>query len=140
MCPPTCCNPCASLTAGPLLHRCSPSSTRLAHCTAAFALPSMSCPHFPCSSLQQSDFWACWELFLRCFIQTLEQFLEQIFPRSMWGISPPYRAGAALLWRAERAGDIEPGEEKAPRSPGSLFQCLKELQDSWRGALDKDLD
>lgn len=92
--PPTCCNPCASLAAGPLLHRYSPSSTCLAHSTAALALPSMFCPRFPCSSLQQdvgrilSDFWTCWELFLRCFIQTLELFRAVFSQEHLGNISP----------------------------------------------------
>lgn len=51
------------------------------------------------------------------------------------------RAGAALLWiQAERAGTVHLGEEKAPGTPLSSFQCLKVLEEAWRGSLDKGLE
>uniref|UniRef100_A0A8C3E2G2 Uncharacterized protein n=1 Tax=Corvus moneduloides TaxID=1196302 RepID=A0A8C3E2G2_CORMO len=35
---------------------------------------------------------------------------------------------------------LQPGEEKAPGRPQTLFQYLKGLQESWRGNLDKGLE
>lgn len=50
------------------------------------------------------------------------------------------RAGAALLWtQAERAGGVQPGEQKAPERSWSTFQYLKGLQESWRGTFDKTM-
>ncbi|RMB90045.1 hypothetical protein DUI87_33556 [Hirundo rustica rustica] len=51
------------------------------------------------------------------------------------------RAGAALLWRQRvRAGTVLLGEEKAPGRSLSSFQCLKVLEETWRGVSDKGLE
>ena len=63
--------------------------------------------------------------------------------RSCWsgargGPGDAGRAGAPLLGgQAERAGGVQPGEEKAPGRPSSPCQALKGLQESWGGTLEQ---
>jgi len=50
------------------------------------------------------------------------------------------RDGTALLWgQAERAGAVQPGEEKALRRPHSNLAVTEgDLQESWGGTFYKD--
>lgn len=42
--------------------------------------------------------------------------------------------------RDERVWTVQLGEEKALRRAWSPFQCLKGLQNCWRGTLEKELE
>lgn len=61
--------------------------------------------------------------------------------KSRGGHRDAQRAGAPLLGRqAERAGAVQPGEEKAPESSKRLCRCLKRVQESWRGTGDESVE
>jgi len=60
--------------------------------------------------------------------------LSSCWSRSRGGPWRYQRAGVPPLWgQAERAGAVQPGEEKAVRQPYSGLQYLRGLQESWGG-------